>query len=314
MSIADRIKAKKTQSQQARALPNGEPFKTTRDKVRPDPDQSRKEMDMEFVKNELAPDIKERGIKEPLSLKSDPEKGEGYFVINCGETRWTAAGIAGVDEIPYFIDEDMDDFDKFNNNKMRRPLKPFESALFIESQIKKGFKKKQIAERIGEDDFYVSRCHSLIDMPPAGRKLYDDKVVEKLRILSELVKVAKNAPDSFEAFCDYIRDRGGITVKELSVFLKGITNGAIVYEVDNVQESEQQDGEKESLLETKPKKPKVEKDPNTQRLENHITEHIGQVTGLSHSEEKGSGKMTIKYGSLDELDGLLSRMKVPKLD
>ena len=49
-------------------------------------------------------------------------------------------------------------------------------------------------------------------------------------------------------------------------------------------------------------------DPNTRALENQLGEKFGLPVSLTHNG-KGAGKLTIKYHSLDELDGILDHIK-----
>ena len=49
-------------------------------------------------------------------------------------------------------------------------------------------------------------------------------------------------------------------------------------------------------------------DPNTRVLENQLGEKFGLPVSITHNS-KGAGKLTIKYHSLDELDGILDHIK-----
>jgi len=49
-------------------------------------------------------------------------------------------------------------------------------------------------------------------------------------------------------------------------------------------------------------------DPDINRLQETLSERLGTRVEIQHSN-KGSGKVTLKYNSLDELDGILSHIK-----
>jgi ParB family transcriptional regulator, chromosome partitioning protein len=49
-------------------------------------------------------------------------------------------------------------------------------------------------------------------------------------------------------------------------------------------------------------------DPDIRNLENSLSEKIGARVEILHSS-KGSGKLTLRYNSLDELDGILSHIR-----
>ena len=45
-------------------------------------------------------------------------------------------------------------------------------------------------------------------------------------------------------------------------------------------------------------------------LERRLTDHLGASVSIAQ-REGGKGEMIIKYGSLDELDGLIQRFNLP---
>ena len=57
-----------------------------------------------------------------------------------------------------------------------------------------------------------------------------------------------------------------------------------------------------------PEQPKAEKvkDPDTQSLEQNLTEKLGSQVTISHNK-KGKGKLVISYADLTELDSIVSR-------
>ena len=64
------------------------------------------------------------------------------------------------------------------------------------------------------------------------------------------------------------------------------------------------------LIENKPlqqQKPARE-DPDIVRLQESLSERLGAKVEIEHTN-KGSGKLTLRYNSLDELDGILAHIK-----
>ena len=53
--------------------------------------------------------------------------------------------------------------------------------------------------------------------------------------------------------------------------------------------------------------PVPERDADTQRLERSTSEHLGAPVTIT-AGRKGSGRIVIRYSSLGELDGILTRM------
>jgi ParB family chromosome partitioning protein len=49
------------------------------------------------------------------------------------------------------------------------------------------------------------------------------------------------------------------------------------------------------------------KDPDTQRLEQELSERVGAPVTISHG--KSGGQLVIRYSSLDELDGIIKHLR-----
>ena len=62
-----------------------------------------------------------------------------------------------------------------------------------------------------------------------------------------------------------------------------------------------------SILEPAPKKEVQEKDPDVKQLEQKLAENLGAKVEINYNK-KGKGKLVISYTTLDELDGILSRI------
>ena len=49
-------------------------------------------------------------------------------------------------------------------------------------------------------------------------------------------------------------------------------------------------------------------DPDIRRLEEQLSETLGARVQIQHTP-RGAGKLTLKYNSLDELEGILAHIK-----
>jgi ParB family chromosome partitioning protein len=49
-------------------------------------------------------------------------------------------------------------------------------------------------------------------------------------------------------------------------------------------------------------------DPDIRRLEEQLSETLGARVQIQHTS-RGAGKLTLKYNSLDELEGILAHIK-----
>ena len=97
--------------------------------LRPNPDQPRKIFDRDDLE-ELAASIRDKGVLQPILVRSHPKEG-GVWQIIAGERRWRAAQLARLTEAPIIVKE-MDDVAVFEvaiiENVQRADLNPLEEA------------------------------------------------------------------------------------------------------------------------------------------------------------------------------------------
>ncbi|BAU77430.1 ParB/RepB/Spo0J family partition protein [Metapseudomonas furukawaii] len=188
--------------------PRGTPamFKVT--DIRPDPNQIRngddshaedEEARQKFITEELGPDVKSRGVKSPISLRSDPEN-PGKWLINHGENRWRATVWAELEEIPAFIDEDYTDYDNAKENTKRLDVSGRQMARFVARKLAGGETKKQIAEGLGISQSLVNQISNLLKMPPCIEQIYDERRCRDLSTIAELMTAYKSHPGEVETW------------------------------------------------------------------------------------------------------------------
>jgi ParB family chromosome partitioning protein len=180
------------------AAKGGHPLRLPLEQVQTDPEQPRKELDPDRLE-ELAASIKERGIKSPISVK--PINDAGFYLINHGERRFRAAALAGLTEIPAFIDDEHDSYDQVIENIQREDLTPLEIAHFIERRLQDGEKKGEIAKLLGKPASYISDHALFFALPVAVRELYDSGRCRDIQALAALHRAAKSFPAAVEQFC-----------------------------------------------------------------------------------------------------------------
>ena len=86
--------------------PAGRPLMVPIADIDEDPDQPRLEFDDESLK-ELAATIGDRGVRSPVSVRRHP-KDPSRWVLNYGVRRLRASKLAGLSEIPAFVDDAAD--------------------------------------------------------------------------------------------------------------------------------------------------------------------------------------------------------------
>lgn len=186
----------------------GTPLQLPVEKVKLDPanirnhgDDRDKQERQEFIEKELGPDVKERGVKQPISVRSDPDE-PGSYIINAGEGRYLATVWAALPTIPAFIDEDFTDFDNAKENTKRLGLSGRQLARFIKKKEGEGLTKKQIAEGLGVSPSLVNQLSNLLKMPQCIDAVYESGRLRDLTTIAELMTIYKSFPKEVEAWLD----------------------------------------------------------------------------------------------------------------
>jgi ParB family chromosome partitioning protein len=134
--------------------------------------QPRKQMDPTALA-ELAESIKAHGIIQPIVViprKQIAETETARYSIVCGERRYQAARLAGLDAIPALVRDYEDDevaLLALLENLQREDLSPLEEAEYL-SQLKQryGFTEEQLGERLGKSRDYVHMRTRLLNLAP----------------------------------------------------------------------------------------------------------------------------------------------------
>ena len=143
------------------------------EKVRPNPNQPRKNFDIDAL-NDLAASIKIHGIIQPIVVNK--EENEQYLII-AGERRWRAANICGLKEIPVIVKNYTDKQVKeisIIENLQREDLNPIEAARAIKELMEEyGLTQETVAERIGKSRSNIANTLRLLSLYPDVIKLVE---------------------------------------------------------------------------------------------------------------------------------------------
>jgi len=248
------------------------------DLIQPGKFQPRTKMDMMKLR-ELADSIKAQGMVQPVIVRSI---GKNSYEIIAGERRWRAAQIAELSKIPVVV-QDVDDRQTIAMaliaNIQREDLSPLEEAIALQRLIDEfELTHKQAGEAVGRSRAAVSNLLRLLDLHRDVKKLLEDGQLEMghARALLALDKGLQ-----LKAAKEIIKK--AMSVRLTEKFLK--TFGEVAKTIE---------------------KPTVDKD--IQRLETELTEKLCSEVKIQHNN-KGKGKLIINYHSVDELDGILARIK-----
>ena len=228
---------------------------------------------------ELSDSIKAQGIIQPIVLR--PIADERYEII-AGERRWRAAQLAGLAKVPAVIrtvDDDSALAMSLIENIQREDLNPLEEATALQRLIDDfQFTHQEVADAVGKSRSAVTNTLRLIQLSPP---------VAEMLVAGDLEMGHARALLTLEA------------KEQVAVAKQVVARGL------NVRQTEELIRAARKVAVDGPVKPA--QDADTKRLEQNLGQTLGQPVQIKHSR-KGAGKLVISYSSLDELDGILSKM------
>jgi len=135
------------------------------DRIAPNPLQPRRDFELEGLQ-QLAESFKHNGIMQPLVVK---EESSG-FVIIAGERRLRAAKLAGINEVPVILMDDMDEPRMLElalvENLQREDLNPLEAAEAYRTLIERcNLTQNELAAKVGKSRTAVANILRLIGLP-----------------------------------------------------------------------------------------------------------------------------------------------------
>jgi ParB family chromosome partitioning protein len=228
---------------------------------------------------DLAASIKAQGLIQPISVR--PVDGGRYEII-AGERRWRASQIAGLMEVPVLIRDIPDDAAlamSLIENIQREDLNPLEEAAGLQRLIDEfGMTHQQAADAVGRSRSAASN-------------------------LLRLLQLAKPAQDLLMA--------GDIEMGHARAILAAPKNeqGRLAAEVADKGWSVRET-ERRVTRELNPPAHKAtqEKSRDLVRLEEELSDNLGASVKLA-ANRSGKGSISIRFTSLDQLDGLLMRLR-----
>jgi ParB family chromosome partitioning protein len=228
---------------------------------------------------DLAASIKAQGLIQPISVRP---VANGRYEIIAGERRWRASQIAGLSEVPVLIREIPDDAAlamSLIENIQREDLNPLEEAAGLQRLIDEfGMTHQQAADAVGRSRSAASN-------------------------LLRLLQLAKPAQDLLMA--------GDIEMGHARAILAAPKNeqGRLAAEIADKGYSVRET-EKRVARELNPSTRKTadERSRDLERLEEELSDSMGATVKVS-ANRKGAGALTIRFASLDQLDGILKRLR-----
>lgn len=243
--------------------------------------QPRRDIQPEALE-ELADSIRAQGVMQPIVVR--PIGVDRYEII-AGERRWRAAQLAELDVIPAVIREVSDEVAlalALIENIQRENLNAIEEAMALKRLGDEfALTQQQIADAVGKSRTQVANLLRLLALDPEVQTLLErgDLDMGHARALLTL-----NSVQQRQVAHEVVNN--DMTVRATEALVK------------KVQTSQA------------PSKPpsRPAKVADVAKLETHLGELLGAPVSIDHGQ-KGKGKLTIRYTSLEELDGILSHIK-----
>jgi len=252
------------------------------DRLRPGKYQPRTRMD-EASLAELADSIREQGIMQPILVR--PVDG-GRFEIIAGERRWRAAQLAGLREVPALVKTVPDNHAlalALIENIQREDLNPLEEAQGLARLIAEfGLTHDAAAKAVGRSRSAVTNLLRLTALAPAVQEYLLSGAIEMGHARALLA-----LPEAQQGGAAARVVNGELSVRETERLVHGLANPA----------------QRASRAKAKPAY-----DADTARLENDLAEKFGAVVRIEPGR-KGAGRVVIRYSSLDQLDGIIAKLR-----
>jgi len=241
--------------------------------------QPRTHMDADSL-NELAASIKTQGVMQPILVRP---VAIGRYEIIAGERRWRAAQLAGMSEVPVLVRDIPDEAAlamSLIENIQRENLNPLEEAAGIQRLIDEfGMTHQEAADAVGRSRPAASNLLRLLHLAkPVQECLYSGELdMGHARALLPLSKA-----------------------DQARLAMQVVHKGLSVRETERLVARELNPPAKKAAA--------GEADRDLLRLEEELADAIGAAVKIS-ANNKGVGSLTIRYSGLDQLQGIIERLR-----
>ncbi len=232
----------------------------------------------------LAETIRQSGMINPIVVRPLCGVPLSYEIV-AGERRWRAAQLAQLQQVPAVVRECLSEREVMElavlENVQREDLTPVEEARAIARLVEEfGLKHQEVADRLGRSRESVTNSLRLLTLPAQVIAWVDERTLS-----AGHAKVLAGLPEADQVRLAWEVIQRGWSVRALERRCK-------------------QDQRSRS-----PARPatRAGQDADLARLETALSELVGNVVRVA-CDHQGQGKLEIDFHSLDELDGLLSRL------
>ena len=252
------------------------------ERLRPGKYQPQTQMD-EASLAELAASIRSQGVMQPILARAvENTPGAERYEIVAGERRWRAAQLAGLAEVPVLIRNIPDEQAlamALIENIQRENLNPLEEAQGLQRLIDEfGLTHQQAADAVGRSRPAATNLLRLLQLTAA---VQDMLLAGKLDMGHARALLPVSSGQQVGLAQRVVQK--GLSVRETE---------RLVHQLLNPPKNVSAKAIDRDLL----------------RLQEELSDGLG-ASVLIRANKKGSGKVTIDFASLEQLDGLLSRFR-----
>lgn len=248
------------------------------DELQPGRYQPRKGIAPEALES-LAQSIRAQGILQPLVVRKLPEGGHE---IVAGERRWRAARLVGLEQVPVILRDITDEVAMavaLIENIQREDLNPLDEAEALRRLIDEcSMTHQQCAEGVGRSRAAVSNLLRLMDLAKPVQQLLREGKLD-MGHARALLAVPADAQQ---------RIAQRVVALDLSV--------------------RQTEAMVRTALDGGNKKSRLAPNPRVTGLESEFRKALGRSVSIEQND-KGRGRMVLKFDNLSELEKLLSKLQ-----
>ena len=246
-------------------------------KIKPGRFQPRSNFDNQKL-DELTKSIKKQGVLSPILVR---EFGLNEYEVIAGERRLRASKMAGLETIPCLVDQKKDQdalISALVENLQREDLNPVEEAMGLDRLKREfGLTQDEVASSTGKARSTIANSLRILTLPKTVLEMLSQGTIEK----GHAKLLASMSPDDAEiAAKKIIKEK--LSVKDLSSLTSKKTTN------------------KTNKIKTK--------DTDILNIEREMSESFGHRVEIE-TKNKKSGKVSITYKTLDELDDIILKIK-----
>ncbi len=262
------------------AAPPGAPQTLPLARLRPGKYQPRTRMNPESLA-ELADSIRAQGVMQPILVR--PVEGDRYEII-AGERRFRASQLAGLAEVPVLVKNVPDEAAlamALIENIQREDLNPLEEAQGVQRLIREfDFTHEQAAQAIGRSRSATSNLLRLLNLAAPVQEML---LGGRLDMGHARALLAVDTAQQVQLGHQIVLK--GLSVREAEALVSRSQRAAL-----------------------NPAAVTAKRSRDVERLEEELADTLGAVVHLS-ADAKGKGKLVIQFSSLDQLDGIVERLR-----